>query len=421
MLLTKSNTIIIGQVATILGLLMNAIFTFTNGVFGIQNIGICIILFTLIIYALLTPITIKQQKFSKMSAVMNPELQAINKKYRNKKDQVSMMKMNEETQAVYEKYGVSPMGTCLPLLIQMPILFALYRVIWNIPAYVASVKDAFLPLVNALLKINGSQEFLAEIVGSQVNFDKLGYTVNSAVDALYKFKPANWTALAEQFPELSNLIAQTTSELDKMNYFLGLNISNSPMSAIIENFKTHNWLLLISALMIPVLAGLSQWINVKLMPQANDNSAADEENAMASSMKMMNNMMPLMSVFFCLSLPIGLGIYWIAGAVFRSIQQLIVNKHMEKMDVDELVRKNMEKVNEKRKKQGLPPKKISTHAKVNLKDIETEKAADEKREEKRKKSIQDSTEYYKNADVKPGSIAAKERMVQQFDDKKKKK
>ncbi|MDD6066399.1 MAG: YidC/Oxa1 family membrane protein insertase [Firmicutes bacterium] len=421
MLLTKSNTIIIGQVATILGLLMNAIFTFTNGVFGIQNIGICIILFTLIIYALLTPITIKQQKFSKMSAVMNPELQAINKKYRNKKDQVSMMKMNEETQAVYEKYGVSPMGTCLPLLIQMPILFALYRVIWNIPAYVASVKDAFLPLVNALLKINGSQEFLAEIVGSQVNFDKLGYTVNSAVDALYKFKPANWTALAEQFPELSNLIAQTTSELDKMNYFLGLNISNSPMSAIIENFKTHNWLLLISALMIPVLAGLSQWINVKLMPQANDNSSADEENAMASSMKMMNNMMPLMSVFFCLSLPIGLGIYWIAGAVFRSIQQLIVNKHMEKMDVDELVRKNMEKVNEKRKKQGLPPKKISTHAKVNLKDIETEKAADEKREEKRKKSIQDSTEYYKNADVKPGSIAAKARMVQQFDDKKKKK
>lgn len=418
MLLTKSNTIIIGQVATILGLLMNAIFTFTNGVFGIQNIGVCIILFTLIIYALLTPITIKQQKFSKMSAVMNPELQAINKKYRNKKDQASMMKMNEETQALYEKYGVSPMGTCLPLLIQMPILFALYRVIWNIPAYVASVKDAFIPLVEALLKTNGSQTFLTEIVGNQVNFEKLGYTVNSAVDALYKFKPANWTALAEEFPQLSNLITQTTSELDKMNYFLGLNISNSPMSAILENFKAQNWILLISALLIPILAGLSQWITVKLMPQAADNSAAGEENTMASSMKMMNNMMPLMSVFFCLSLPIGLGIYWIAGAVFRSIQQVVVNRHMEKMDVDEMVRRNMEKVNEKRKKQGLPPKKISTHAKINLKDIEASNRADEKREEKRQKSIQDSTEYYKNADVKPGSIAAKARMVQQYDEKK---
>lgn len=418
MLLTKSNTIIIGQVATILGLLMNAIFTFTNGVFGIQNIGVCIILFTLIIYALLTPITIKQQKFSKMSAVMNPELQAINKKYRNKKDQASMMKMNEETQALYEKYGVSPMGTCLPLLIQMPILFALYRVIWNIPAYVASVKDAFIPLVEALLKTNGSQTFLTEIVGNQVNFEKLGYTVNSAVDALYKFKPANWTALAEEFPQLSNLITQTTSELDKMNYFLGLNISNSPMSAILENFKAQNWILLISALLIPILAGLSQWITVKLMPQAADNSAAGEENTMASSMKMMNNMMPLMSVFFCLSLPIGLGIYWIAGAVFRSIQQVVVNRHMEKMDVDEMVRRNMEKVNEKRKKQGLPPKKISTHAKINLKDIEASNRVDEKREEKRQKSIQDSTEYYKNADVKPGSIAAKARMVQQYDEKK---
>lgn len=154
------------------------------------------------------------------------------------------------------------------------------------------------------------------------------------------------------------------------------------------------------------------------MPQAADNSAAGEENTMASSMKMMNNMMPLMSVFFCLSLPIGLGIYWIAGAVFRSIQQVVVNRHMEKMDVDEMVRRNMEKVNEKRKKQGLPPKKISTHAKINLKDIEASNRADEKREEKRQKSIQDSTEYYKNADVKPGSIAAKARMVQQYDEKK---
>lgn len=421
MLLTKNNTIIIGQVATILGLLMNAIFIFTNGVFGIQNIGVCIILFTLIIYALLTPITIKQQKFSKMSAVMNPELQAINKKYRNKKDQASMVKMNEETQAVYEKYGVSPMGTCLPLLIQMPILFALYRVIWNIPAYVASVKDAFIPLVETLLKTSGSQEVLSGIVGNQVNFEKLGYTVNSAVDALYKFKPADWTALAEKFPDLSNLITQTTSELDKMNYFLGLNISNSPMSAIIENFKTHNWILLVSALLIPVLAGLSQWINVKLMPQAADTNTNGEENTMASSMKMMNNMMPLMSVFFCLSLPIGMGIYWIAGAVFRSIQQVIVNKQMEKVDVNELVRKNMEKVNEKRKKQGLPPKKISSHAKVNLKDIERQEEADVKKEEKRQKGIKDSTEYYKNVDAKPGSIASKARMVQQFNEKNTKK
>ena len=202
MLLTKSNTIIIGQVATLLGLLMNAIFSFTDGVFGISNIGVCIILFTLVIYALLTPLTIKQQKFSKMSAIMNPEIKAIQKKYAGKNDQVSMMKMNEETQNVYAKYGVSPMGTCLPMLIQLPILFSLYRVIWNIPAYVASVKDVFTPLVNVLLKTQGTQQFLADTVGNQVNFQRLGYTANSAIDALYKFKPADWTAMAEKFPEL---------------------------------------------------------------------------------------------------------------------------------------------------------------------------------------------------------------------------
>ena len=137
---------------------------------------------------------------------------------------------------------------------------------------------------------------------------------------------------------------------------------------------------------------------------------------MESSMKMMNNMMPLVSVFFCLSLPIGLGIYWIAGAVFRGIQQVVVNKHMEKMDMDALIRKNVEKMNAKRKKQGLPPKKISEHAKVNFKDLEDAQKVDEKKQAERQKKIQDSTEYYKHADAKPGSIAAKARMVQQFDE-----
>ena len=79
------------------------------------------------------PLTVKQQKFSKLSAKMNPELQAIQSKYKNKKDNDSMMKMNEETKAVYKKYGVSPSGSCLQLVIQLPILWALYRVIYNFP------------------------------------------------------------------------------------------------------------------------------------------------------------------------------------------------------------------------------------------------------------------------------------------------
>ena len=142
MLLTKSTTFIIGPVANILGYIMNAIFWLQSQI-GIENIGLCIILFTIVVYLLLTPLTIQQQKFSRLSSKMNPELQEIQKKYKGKnQDQQAMMAMNEETKAVYAKYGVHPMGSCLQLLIQMPILFALYRVIWNIPAYVSSVRDA---------------------------------------------------------------------------------------------------------------------------------------------------------------------------------------------------------------------------------------------------------------------------------------
>ena len=418
MLLTKSNTIIIGQVATLLGLLMNAIFSFTDGVFGISNIGVCIILFTLVIYALLTPLTIKQQKFSKMSAIMNPEIKAIQKKYAGKNDQVSMMKMNEETQNVYAKYGVSPMGTCLPMLIQLPILFALYRVIWNIPAYVASVKDVFTPLVNVLLKTQGTQQFLADTVGNQVNFQRLGYTANSAIDALYKFKPADWTAMAEKFPDLSGMISQTTGSLDKMNYFLGLNISNSPMTAMVENFKAHNWILFVCALAIPVLAGLSQWLNTRLMPQAA--ASGDSNDTMQASMKTMNTVMPLMSAVFCFTFPVGLGIYWIASAVVRSIQQLLINRHLDKMNIDDLVNENMRKMEAKRAKEGLPPQKITNQAHQSVKNInKIDKGMSGTDENSRAKKVEDA--YEKASHAKAGSITAKANMVRDFDARNKKK
>ena len=142
-ILTQYNGKILGPIAKVLGWIMNGIYYVLNSLFGIENIGLCIIILTLIIYACLFPLTYKQQKFSKLSQKMNPELQAIQKKYKNKRDQVSMQKMQEETQMVYQKYGVSPTGSCIQMLIQMPILFALYRVFLNVPAYVPAVKEKF--------------------------------------------------------------------------------------------------------------------------------------------------------------------------------------------------------------------------------------------------------------------------------------
>ena len=164
-ILTQYDGAILGPIAKVLGYLMEGIFNVLDAI-GIPNIGLSIILFTIVIYLLLMPLTIKQQKFSKLSAKMNPELQAIQNKYKNKKDNESMMAMNEETRAVYAKYGVSPSGSCVQLLIQMPILFALYRVINAMPAYVGKRKESFEPLVTNLLAQDGATELVQKFTNS---------------------------------------------------------------------------------------------------------------------------------------------------------------------------------------------------------------------------------------------------------------
>ena len=131
-ILTTYQGAILGPIARVLGYILQALYALLAN-FGIENTGICMILFTFLVNGLMMPMQIKQQKFSKMSMIMNPEIQAIQKKYKNKKDQASQQKMSLETQAVYQKYGVSPASGCLPMLITFPILFALYRVIYNIP------------------------------------------------------------------------------------------------------------------------------------------------------------------------------------------------------------------------------------------------------------------------------------------------
>ena len=419
MLLTKSTTFIIGPVATLLGYIMNGIFWVQSQI-GIESIGLCIILFTIVIYMLLMPLTIKQQKFSKLQSKMNPELQAIQKKYKDKRQyQASMMKMNEETQAVYQKYGVNPMGSCLQLIIQMPILFALYRVIWNIPAYVGTVKNAFLPLAQALMNVSGAQDFMAEIASKNaVSFKEM--TELTLIDVLYKFKPENWSALLKQFPDLSSLITSTQGDVDRMNYFLGLNIADSPASIFQTAIAAGSVLMIIAALLVPVLSALTQWLNTKLMSTQNDTqpTSGGAADTMAATMKSMNVMMPIMSAVFCFTLPVGMGIYWIIGAVVRSIQQLVVNKHIDKMDLDDIVKKNIEKANKKRAKKGLPPQKITNTAKLNAKTIDRPQPSKEDRAEK----IQNATDYYKNTTkAKPGSLASKAQMVQQYNEKHAKK
>ena len=414
---TKSGVPILGQVSTLLGWLMDGIYRVLDMI-GIQNVGLSIIIFTLIIYMILTPIQIKQQKLSKMTAIMNPELQAIQKKYKNKKDQASMMKMQEETTLVYQKYGVSPMGTCLPLLIQMPILLALYQVIYRIPAYVGSVRAIFTDAVTKITSVNGYtdiiQNFLTDnkINTVQLTLENGVATNNSIIDVLYKLSPSQWEAFAEidKFSSFSNVINDTASEIAHVQSFLGLNIADTPFAIVKTAIAAGSILLAIGAILIPFLAWFTQWLNYKLMPQATSSNNSDAANSMEATMKTMNTTMPLMSAFFCLTLPVGMGIYWIAGAVIRSVQMLVINRHMANLDLDKLIKKNMEKAHKKRAKEGLPPQKITNQAHQNARKINTANIQVEQK---------DSGSAPK--DYKPGSLASKANLVKQFEEKNKKK
>jgi len=160
LLLSKSTTPIIGWIAQLLGWVMNGIYEVLN-LMGIPNIGLAIVFFTIIVYLAMTPLQIHQQKMSKVMAIAQPELNAIQKKYQGKKDTASQQKMQEETMAVYDKYGTSPTGSCLPLLIQMPLLFALYQVIYRIPAYITRIGNVFSGLAAKIMAIDGAGDILA--------------------------------------------------------------------------------------------------------------------------------------------------------------------------------------------------------------------------------------------------------------------
>ena len=183
-LLTQYQGSIIGPVAKLLGILMNGIFSILNAI-GIPNIGLSIILFTFLIYLCLMPLTVKQQKFSKLQAKMNPELQAIQAKYKGKKDNDSMLAQQEEIKELYGKYGVSQTGSCVQLLIQMPILFALYRVIYSMPAYVTQVGDTFRVLANSIISTDNG-EFLLNSDLSSVSSAVSMYSKN-LTPTLYGF------------------------------------------------------------------------------------------------------------------------------------------------------------------------------------------------------------------------------------------
>lgn len=440
MLLTKSTGVLMGPISRVLGYLMNAIFVILDKI-GLPNIGMAIIIFTIVIYMALLPMTIKQQKFSKLQNKMMPEIKKIQERYKDKKDQASMMKQNEEVQAVYKKYGVSPSGSCVQLIIQMPILFALYRVIYNMPAYVTKIKQAFympnpsgsfVPVVNRLLETEGASEYL-QGTSAAMQFTKqfssesflagdVTTVSNTFIDVLNRFSTGDWAALKEKFSALSDSIDGTTALVARYNNFLGLNMADSPWYTLKEAWSDKAVLLMIGAVMIPLLSAVTQWLSVKLMPTSDQKTGDQQQDSMAQQMKTMNVMMPLMSFYFCFTLPAGMGLYWIAGAVVRTVQQIFVNKHIDKMDIDAMIAENMAKAKVKAEKQAangsgretVTQRMMKQYAEMNTRTIEAQPAKKSELSDAEKEKALSAARSKYEGKYRKDSLAAKANMVSEY-------
>lgn len=415
-LLTKSNTFIIGWIASLFGYIMEFIYNVTNTIFGIENIGLAIIVFTILTNVAMIPLMLRQQKSMKINNIIQPELKAVQKKYKGKEDQKSQIRMQAETQAVYDKYGASMTGGCLTSFISLPIMLGLYRIILNMPAYIRSFQVYFTNIASQIQQQSGFVEMLSEMAKAKAIKGDLTET-NILIDLMYKFKGADWVQLEEMFPAISGVIAENSAKISKILSFGPINLMESPGLKL-------SW-----ALLIPILAGLTQWISTRMMTPPSQNSN-DEDDPMGSSMKMMNNIFPLMNVIFCFTFPCYIGIYWVANSASRIPIQYFVNKMVEKEDVNEIVRKNIEKKNKKRAKKGLPPLSEKTVEK-NIEDLEkkynmqgTAAASYSSRygtSSMRAKADAgkqvNNTEYYNSRAAKPGSMAAKVNMVKEYNEK----
>lgn len=359
-----------------MGLILNWIYQFV-GLFGIQNIALCIFLFTFVTKMLMLPLTIKQQKYSKLQSKMSPELSKIQAKYKGKRDEESVRRQNAETQAVYAKYGTSPFGGCLPLLISLPILFALYQVIYNIPSYISEIGDWYTQIANGIQGLSsdtasiaqnfdsfvatalGSNGQVASLVSSSYVPGSPEYTT-SIVDILSKFTASNWDAFfsADFFKSLATptLVAAKDSILSANSLF-GLSILDTPTASA--------WY----AYSIPILAAATQFIQGKIQSSGNP-ANTDPNNPAAGTSKAMTTIFPIMSGVFCFMFPIGIGLYWIASAVFTILQSLVINKYIDKVGLDDLIEKNLEKSKKKKKKLGVGyNEKMNEVAKTSTKTV----------------------------------------------------
>lgn len=275
------------------------------------NYVVALVLYGILIKLLLFPFGIKQQKGMVKQAQMRPKEMAIRKRYAGRTDQKTQMKLQEDLQKLYQDEGYNPLSGCGPMLIQLPIIFVLYRIIYEPLKYIMGMsKDMCVKIAEVAGEIaektfadNNHIPFL-EIIKD--NFDKFAEGVEGLTESF-----ADAAAYGEFFEGFK---------------LFGINLTRVPNDALsaISGGTVENWAEVICLLAIPVLVFLSQWISMKVVRKFSYQPAQDAQTA--SSMKIMDLVMPLMTLFFAFNFSGLLGIYWILNSVLSMVQQIILKK-----------------------------------------------------------------------------------------------
>ena len=256
-----------------------------------------LLLFALIIEIVLLPFGIKQQKNSIKQAKLRPKEMAIRKKYAGRDDNPTKQKMSMEIQELYQKEGYNPMGGCLPLLIQFPIIIALYNIVMNPLKYIVKLE------VDVIDRI-------ADVVSSVTGTT---YDTVRNINLLADMKGLSY----DHFANVEGFTEEMYNNLPNLHMFGGaIDLGATPQ------FTQFNWLLL-----IPILTFLSYFFSMKMTRKLTYQPMSDDK-AMGCSNKIMDLMMPLFSVFIAFSVPAALGVYWIFKSLLGVVKQLVLKYAM---------------------------------------------------------------------------------------------
>lgn len=311
--LTQATTPIIGDIAKIFGEIMNAIYS-VFGSIGIESLGISIIVFTLIVRSLMLPLAFKQQKSMKEMQVIQPELKKIQDKYKNKKDPESQQKYQMEMNKLYQEHGVNPLGGCLPMLVQLPIMFALFQVLRNLPAYIKSVKALYIPIAESVMSSEGAGAYFTALFEAEGNAnikqvkDFLITDMDKVIDVISKFTTEQWAAFNDHFATLADVIMPNFEKIGEIYMFFSIDLSQNPD-------------LMSIGVLLPIL-------NVAVQFMVSRSSMASSSGEQNQTQKSMMYTMPLITAFFVTQMPAGLGLYWLVSSCFQWVQQIVINRHL---------------------------------------------------------------------------------------------